>query len=91
MGDVELIVLLRCMQAEATRSKWRSKNRERNNGNRNDDENKDNGDDQFLCDNLCAIVSNLSSKCVHLHASVANRLIHLVRVLTRRLSWAARR
>jgi hypothetical protein len=80
LGDVQIVVLMRCMQAEATRTKWKS------NTTTNARQ-----EDSYLCDNLSAILSNLAPHCVHIHSSVANRMIHLFQVLTRRLRWAARR
>ena len=48
-------------------------------------------DRSYLRDNLSAIVSNLTPHCVHIHSSVADRMIHLLKVLTRRIRWAGRR
>ena len=90
LGDVQLVVLMRCMQAEATRTRWKS-TKGGSGGGDGDSGVCKSSDRSYLRDNLSAIVSNLTPHCVHIHSSVADRMIHLLKVLTRRIRWAGRR
>ena len=84
LGDVEMQVLMRCMRIEATRIKFQPHSPLST-------VYSGNALDEHMCDNLCAVVSNMSSHCRNVHPGVASRLIQLIQILTRRLAWVSRR
>ncbi len=113
LGNVMLVVLIRSMQAEATKFRWSDCKAKMvaassaavavKKGGRSGDNGKDVDDSlesikswvpspsPYQCESLCAVMCNMSSRCVGLHTYAASRLVSLTGLLSRRVRWAGRR